>query len=121
MLLEDEIDSVSVVLHHAAQMREHIVLLAHTLFGPFHGQLVIAGIRFHPVPVHFGASAQDGLIDHRNAGDIAEKVDHLLGPHKPLKYPLMTIRSKQCYTKTSRLPNSFVNVSIESSSWIESR
>src|ERR1700738_4782649 len=33
----------------------------------------------------------------------------------------MTIRSKQWYTNTSRLPNSFVNVSIGRPSWIKSR
>src|SRR6266849_11184713 len=34
------------------------------------------------------------------------------GRDKPLRYPLMTMRSKQWYTKTRRLSNSFVNVSI---------
>src|SRR6266849_10965208 len=43
------------------------------------------------------------------------------GRDKPLRYPLMTIRSKQWYTKTSRLPNSFVNVSIGRPPLIRSR
>src|SRR5229473_3507116 len=43
------------------------------------------------------------------------------GRDKPLRYPLMTMRSKQWYTKTSRLPNSFVNVSIGRPPLIRSR
>src|SRR5207237_7195861 len=43
------------------------------------------------------------------------------GRDKPLRYPFMTIRSKQWYTKTSRLPNSFVNVSIGRPPLIRSR
>src|SRR5947208_17087153 len=43
------------------------------------------------------------------------------GRDKPLRYPLMTMRSKQWYTKTSRLPNSFVNVSIGRPPQIRSR
>src|SRR5437016_11253962 len=43
------------------------------------------------------------------------------GRDKPLRYPLMTIRSKQWYTKTSRLPNSLVNVSIGRPPQIRSR
>src|SRR6266852_3699466 len=43
------------------------------------------------------------------------------GRDKPLRYPLMTIRSKQWYTNTSRLPNSFVNVSIGRPPLIRSR
>ena len=32
--LEDEVDAVGVVLLHATQRRQHVVLLAHSLLGP---------------------------------------------------------------------------------------
>src|SRR5436190_3607462 len=50
-----------------------------------------------------------------------KKYTNCAGRDKPLRYPLMTIRSKQWYTKTSRLPNSFVNVSIGRPPLIRSR
>ncbi len=78
--LEDEINSVGVVLHHPAQSRHYVVFLADAFLGPFDGQFVIAGIRLHPTPVHLGTLAQHGLIDHRNTRDIAEEIHDLLGP-----------------------------------------
>jgi len=69
-------------------MGEHVVLLAHELLGPFHRQFVIAGVRFHPLPVHLGALTQDGLVDDRNTGDFVEKVDHLLGPRQTTQVPV---------------------------------
>jgi len=41
---------------------------------------VIAGISFHPVPVYFGAPAQNGLIDDRNAEKGVRKENYVL-PH----------------------------------------
>ena len=85
---KDEVDSVGVPLHHPAQVREHVIFLADALLSPFDGKLVIAGVSFHPVPVHLGALTQDRLIDNRNTDDIAEKVDHLLGPRQPAQIPV---------------------------------
>ncbi|MBK5291128.1 MAG: hypothetical protein JJE04_05440 [Acidobacteriia bacterium] len=85
---EDEVDPVGIVLHHPSQMREYVVLLADALLGPFDGWLVIAGVSFHPVPVHFSALTQDGLLDDWNTDDIAEKVDCLLGPRQTTQVPV---------------------------------
>lgn len=71
--LENEIHAVGLVLHYPAQIGQHVVLFTHALLGPFDGKLVIAGIRFHPVPVHLGALRQDRLIDDRHTDYIGEK------------------------------------------------
>src|SRR5713226_3433524 len=85
---EDEVDAIGVVLHYAAQMGEHVILLAHALLGPLDGKPVIGGVGLHPVPVLFGALTQDSLVDHRNTDDIAEKVDYLLGPRQTTQVPV---------------------------------
>jgi len=80
--LEDEVNPVGVVLHHAAQPGPHMVFLAHALLGPFDRRVVIAGEGLHPVPVVGGALAQDLLAHHRDADHLAEEVRHLLGPRQ---------------------------------------
>jgi hypothetical protein len=41
--------------------------------------VLIAGVSIHPVAVVLGALAEHFLADHRNAQDVADKMDHLLG------------------------------------------
>ncbi len=65
---------------HAAQRGQNMVLFADAFLGPFHRDLVVAGVGFHPVPVIVGALAEDFLAHHRNAERLAKEVDHLLGP-----------------------------------------
>ena len=80
--LEDEVDAVGVVLRHAAQPRQDMVLLAHALLGPLDRKPMIAGEGLDPVLVVGGAPAQDLLADHRDADHLAEEVHHLLGPRQ---------------------------------------
>ena len=47
--LEDEVDTVGIALLHAAQPRQHVVLLAYPLLGPFDRDRVIARVGFHPI------------------------------------------------------------------------
>jgi hypothetical protein len=70
------------VLLHAAQRRPDVVLFAHSLFGPFDGEIVVAGISLHPSLVIIGAAAEDLFVHHRDAENLMEEVDHLLGPRK---------------------------------------
>ncbi len=41
---------------------------------------MIAGVRFHPVPVFVGALAEHFLAHHRNAQHLTEEINHLFGP-----------------------------------------
>ena len=59
-----------------------MVFLAHPLFGPFDRQAMIAGEGFHPGLVVGGALAEDLLVDRRDANDLTEEVNHLLGPRQ---------------------------------------
>jgi hypothetical protein len=81
--LEDEIAAVEVIdvpLLHGAERGQNAVLFAHALFGPFHCNSMIAGISFDPVPVIVGAQAENLLAHHRDAQNLPEKVQYLLGP-----------------------------------------
>jgi hypothetical protein len=75
-------DAVGVAFYHSPQVGLHIIFFAHSPLGPFHGKLVIGRVGFHPVPVHFAALTQEGFVDDSNTDNIAEKVDHLLGPRQ---------------------------------------
>src|SRR4029077_10424675 len=62
---------------------EHIVFLAHPLFGPLDRDIMIAGEGLDPVLVVGRSLAQDLFAEHRNANDVSEKVHHLFGPRQP--------------------------------------
>ena len=70
---EDEVDAVGVLLLHAAQRGQHVIFFAHPFFRPLDGDLVIAGVGFHPVPVVVGALAENFFAHHRNAEDLPER------------------------------------------------
>jgi len=55
--LEDEVDAIDVLLFHAAQRGQNMVLFADVLFGPFHRELVVTGVGFDPASVIVGALA----------------------------------------------------------------
>src|SRR5262244_2779743 len=80
--LEDEIDAVGALPGHAALPGDHMVFLAHPLFGPLDGEPMIVGEGFHPGLVVDGALAEDLLADRRNADHVAEEMYHLLGPRQ---------------------------------------
>jgi len=46
---------------------------------------VVPGIGFHPVLVIIGALAENFLAHHRNAEDLADKVNHLLRSGEPVQ------------------------------------
>jgi len=101
------IDPIDVLLLHAAQRGQHVILFAHSLFGPFDGELVVPGIGFHPVLVIIGALAENFLAHHRNTKDLADKVNHLLRPGKPVQIavdddPVETVIYK--HEKTAEQP-----------------
>ena len=78
--LEDEVDAIGVLLFHAAQRGQNMVLFADAFLGPFHRELVVEGVGLHPAAVIVGAPAEDLLAHHRNAEYLAKEVDHLFGP-----------------------------------------
>src|SRR5262245_19234524 len=65
--LEDEINAIGVPLCHSAWPGEHIVFLAHPLFGPLDRDIMIAGEGLDPVLVVGRSLAQDLFAEHRNA------------------------------------------------------
>src|SRR5262249_50802273 len=79
---EDEANAVAVGPGHAAQPGQNMVFLAHALLGPFNRKAVIAGEGLDPVLVIGGAPAQHLLAHRRDADDLAEEVNHLLGPRQ---------------------------------------
>jgi hypothetical protein len=82
---EDEVDPVSVLLRHAAQRGQHVILFANAFPRPLHGYSVVAGEGFHPVLVIVGALAENFLAHHRNAKDLANEMNYLLGPGKAVQ------------------------------------
>ena len=58
---------------------QDVILFAHSLVGPFDGDMVIASVSLHPALVIFGAPVKHVFIHHRNAQDLAEEIDHLFG------------------------------------------
>jgi len=75
---EDEVDAIGVLLLHATQRGQNVVLFAGSLFGPFHRDFVVAGEGLDPAPVIVGALAEDLFAHHRDAKNLPEEVDHLL-------------------------------------------
>ena len=57
-----------------------MVFLANTLLGPLDGDVMIAGVGFHPVLIVGCTLAQEFLADHGNANHFADEVHHLLRP-----------------------------------------
>ena len=72
-----KIDAVSFGLLHAAQGGQNVILFAHSFFGPFDGDLVVAGVILHPPRVIAGAPAEHFFIHYRDTENLAEEVDHL--------------------------------------------
>jgi len=56
---------------------------------------VVTGIGLDPAWVVVGAAAEHVLIHYRDAEDLAEEVNHLLGPGQAAQVAMMTMRSKQ--------------------------
>ena len=82
MLLEDEVDAKSVFLFHAAQRGQDVIFFAHAFLRPFDRDSVIAGVSFYPGFVIVRALAENLLAHHRNAENLTEEIDHLLGPRE---------------------------------------
>lgn len=70
-------------------------VLAHPLFGPLDGRIVVAGKGLDSIAVLAGTPAQHFLVDGLHAHDVAEEVDHPFGSCQRARQPWMTIRSKQ--------------------------
>src|ERR1019366_4280991 len=68
-----------VLLLHAAQRRQDVILFTHALFRPLRRDPVIARKRCHPSFVFFRSLTENFLADNRNAQNLPEEVDHLLG------------------------------------------
>src|SRR6202140_5105470 len=80
---EDEADAKSLPPLHAPQCRQNVIFLANTFSRPLNRDLVVAGEGFHPALVIVGALAENFLAHHRNAEDLANEMNHLLGPGQP--------------------------------------
>jgi len=61
------------------QSRQDVVLFAHSLVSPFDGDVVVAGVGLYPTLVIVGAPAEDFFVYYRDAENLAEEVEHLLG------------------------------------------
>ena len=77
---EDEIDSVGVGFLQAAQGWQDVILFADSFIGPWDGDLVIGGVSLDPRLIIMGALAEDFFVNHRKTENLAEQVNHLLGP-----------------------------------------
>jgi hypothetical protein len=71
---------IGVLLFHAAQRGQNMVLFADVLFGPFHRNSVVAGVGLYPAAAIVGELAENFLAHHRNAERLAKEVDRLFGP-----------------------------------------
>ena len=71
--LEDEVGAIGIALLHAAQPRQHAVLLAHPLLGPLDWDRMIARIGFDPALIVVRPLAQRLLADLGDANDAAEE------------------------------------------------
>jgi hypothetical protein len=80
--LENEINSVGVLLAHSAQPRQDIILFTDTFFGPLDGDLVVGGKGFHPVLVVIGTLSDHLLAQDGNSDHLAKEMNHLLGPRQ---------------------------------------
>jgi hypothetical protein len=49
---------------------------------------VVAGVRLDPVPVVVGALAEDFFAHYRDAQDMPEEINHLLGPGQTAQIPV---------------------------------
>src|SRR5260370_36524185 len=85
--LEDEVDAVGILLLHAAQRGQDVVLFAGPFLGPLDRDLVVAGVRLDPVAVVVGALAEDFFAHHGDAQDLPEEINHLLGPGQTTTAP----------------------------------
>src|SRR5271157_131428 len=81
--LKDEIHPVAGGALHAVQPGANVIFLTDTFFGPLHGDVVVAGEGLDPSPILGGPLAQHRLVDHGNADDVAEEVDHLFRAGQP--------------------------------------
>ena len=93
-------------------MQRYVVFLADALFGPFEGNLMIAGKGLHPPVVIGGALAQDFLADGADAMHLAEEVHDVFRAREQRHMAQDAMRSKHWYTKASRLPNKRTKSSI---------
>ena len=86
--LEDKVDAVGVLLLHAAQGGQDVILFAGSFFGPFHRDFVVAGVGLDPAPVLVGTLAEDFFTHHRDTQNLSEEVDHLLRPGQTAQIPV---------------------------------
>jgi len=78
--LEDKVDAIGVLLFHAMQRRQNVVLLANAFPSPFDRNFVVSGVGIHPTPVVVGALAEDFFAHHRDAQNLPEEINHLFRP-----------------------------------------
>jgi S1-C subfamily serine protease len=85
---EDAVDPVLIPPLHSLQMRQDALLLAHTLLCLQHGDLVVAGVAFHPSPVFQGALRQNLRGDRILAMHVPEKMHDVFGTGQQRHVPL---------------------------------
>src|SRR4030095_5444180 len=83
--LEDEVDSVGIILHEMTYRLQAVMFFANAVLSPFDRDLVVAGVGLYPTLVIVGALAKNFLAHHRNAEDLANEMNHLLGPREPVQ------------------------------------
>ena len=71
--LENEVDAVAILLLHFLQIRQDEVLFPDSLFGPLHGNALLARERFHPPPVLGGPLPQGLFGDCSNPENLPEE------------------------------------------------
>ncbi len=102
--LENEIHAEAIPPLHALGIGADVILFADILFGPLGEDVMAAGKGVYPAVVVVGATAQHFLGDGVEMMDVTEEMNDVLRPGQQGMCPRMTMRSKQWYTKASRLP-----------------
>src|ERR1035438_10321812 len=80
--LEDEVDSIRILFHHPAQMRQTLVFLCARPSRPIGWESCDCGISFHPLLVVASALREDGLVHYRRSDHLTEEIHHLIWPRQ---------------------------------------
>src|SRR5215468_10882705 len=110
--LKDEVHPKAVMPLHAPQPGAHIVFLAHPLLGPLHGNPMIARKGLDHRLYSVVRWRKTSLVMAPTPCTSRKKWTMFSGRVSSGKWPRMTMRSKQWYTRATRLPNSLANSSI---------
>jgi hypothetical protein len=78
--LEDEVDTIAILLLHLLQIWQDEVLFPDALLRPLHRDSLLAGESLHPLPVFRGPLPQGFLGDRSDAKNFTEEVNHLPWP-----------------------------------------